>query len=75
MYAAALPPPPLPQADQGSVNSRQQTTTKIAAEVIEVLHENSLLEMTSVLQGHIYSGRHPRNMMLSRALIKKFEKI
>ena len=42
MYAAALPPPPLPQADQGSVNSRQQTTTKIAAEVIEVLHENSL---------------------------------
>ena len=47
---------------------KQQNT---AAEVIKVLHEKSLLEMTPdrVLQGHIYSGRHPSDIILSGALV------
>ena len=44
----------------------------IAAEVIKVLHEKSLLEMTPdrVLQGHIYFGRHPGDITLSGALVQ-----
>ena len=66
------------QADQGLFSQFKTThadkTTKTAAEVIEVLHENGLLEMTKsscrVLQGRFYSGRHPCNITLSGALIK-----
>ena len=48
---------------------KQQNT---AAEVIKVLHEKSLLEMTPdrVLQGHIYSGRHLGYITLSGALVQ-----
>ena len=48
---------------------KQQNT---AAEVIKVLHEKSLLEMTPdrVLQGHIYSGCHPGDITLSGALVQ-----
>ena len=44
-----------------------EKSIKTAAEVIEVLNENSLHEMTSELiklKGRVHSGRHPLNIML-----------
>ena len=49
-----------------------EKSIKIAAEVIEVLNENSLHEMTPELvklKGRVHSGRHPLNIMLGSALV------
>ena len=65
------------QTNACSANSRQHTKRKqqkTAAEVIikKSIARKKLLEMTPdrVLQGHIYSGRHPRDIMLSGALVQ-----
>ena len=50
-----------------------EKSIKTAAEVIEVLNENSLHEMTPELiklKGRVHSGRHPLNIMLGRALVQ-----
>lgn len=49
----------------------KEETKNTAAEVIKVLLEKSLLEMTPdrVLQGRIYSSRHPSDIILSGALV------
>ena len=50
-----------------------EKSIKTAAEVIEVLNENSLHEMTPELiklKGRVHSGRHPLNIMLGSALVQ-----
>ena len=50
-----------------------EKSIKTAAEVIEVLNENSLHEMTPELiklKGRVHSARHPLNIMLGSALVQ-----
>ena len=50
-----------------------EKSIKTAADVIEVLNENSLHEMTPELiklKGRVHSGRHPLNIMLGSALVQ-----
>ena len=51
-----------------------EKSIKTAAEVIEVLNENSFHEMTPELiklKGRVHSGRHPLNIMLDSALVQR----
>ena len=57
-------PSPKQTKVQSIQDNKQQTTTKLAAEVIEVLHENSLLEMTSVQcspRSHLFWPSSPQH--------------
>ena len=50
-----------------------EKSIKTAAEVVEVLNENSFHEMTPELiklKGRVHSGRHPLNIMLGSALVQ-----
>ena len=50
-----------------------EKSIKTAAEVIEVLNENSFHEMTPELiklKGRVHSGRHPLNIVLGSALVQ-----
>ena len=44
---------------------------KTATEVIKVLHENSLYEITSEFSKVAYFGRHSRNIMLSGTFVQR----